>query len=76
LIATNLFRVFAENDASLVEINPLVVTNEKYLVAADGKIILDDNALYRHVDLELCATSMKNRRKKTSAQSWFVLRQA
>lgn len=52
-IAMNLFRVFAENDASLVEINPLVVTNEKHLVAADGKIILDDNALYRHIDLEL-----------------------
>lgn len=52
-IAINLYRVFAENDASLVEINPLVVTAEKSLVAADGKIILDDNALYRHVDLEL-----------------------
>lgn len=53
LIAMNLYRVFAENDASLVEINPLVVTAEKSLVAADGKIILDDNALYRHIDLEL-----------------------
>ncbi len=52
-IAMNLYRVFVENDASLVEINPLVVTAEKRLVAADGKIILDDNALYRHTDLEI-----------------------
>ncbi len=52
-IAMNLYCVFVENDASLVEINPLVITNEKYLVAADGKIILDDNSLYRHIDLEL-----------------------
>lgn len=52
-IAQNLSRVFTENDASLVEINPLVVTAENRLVAADGKIILDDNALYRHMDLEV-----------------------
>jgi succinyl-CoA synthetase beta subunit len=52
-IAMNLYCVFVENDASLVEINPLVVTSDNYLVAADGKIILDDNALYRHTDLEL-----------------------
>jgi succinyl-CoA synthetase beta subunit len=36
----------------LAEINPLVVTAEGRLVAADGKIVLDDNALYRHLDLE------------------------
>jgi len=51
-IAQNLYRVFVDSDASLVEINPLVVTDEKRLLAADGKIILDDNALYRHTDLE------------------------
>jgi succinyl-CoA synthetase beta subunit len=51
-IAQNLYRVFVENDASLVEINPLVITGDNRLLAADGKIILDDNALYRHTDLE------------------------
>ena len=51
-VAQNLYRVFVENDASLVEINPLVITGENRLLAADGKIILDDNALYRHADLE------------------------
>ncbi len=51
-IATGLYRVFVDTDASLAEINPLVVTAENKLIAADGKIVLDDNALYRHADLE------------------------
>jgi succinyl-CoA synthetase beta subunit len=51
-IALALYRVFLETDASLVEINPLVVTAENKLIAADGKIVVDDNALYRHSYLE------------------------
>ena len=51
-IATGLYRAFVDVDASLAEINPLVVTGEGRLIAADGKIVLDDNALYRHLDLE------------------------
>jgi succinyl-CoA synthetase beta subunit len=51
-IALNLYRVFVETDASLAEINPLVVTAENTLVAADGKIVVDDNALFRHAALE------------------------
>jgi len=51
-IATGLYRTFVDVDASLAEINPLVVTGEGKLIAADGKIVLDDNALYRHPDLE------------------------
>lgn len=51
-IATGLYRAFVATDASLAEINPLVVTDENKLIAADGKIVLDDNALYRHPDLE------------------------
>ncbi|MBI5300593.1 MAG: ADP-forming succinate--CoA ligase subunit beta [Chloroflexi bacterium] len=51
-IATGLYRAFVDVDASLAEINPLVVTGEGKLIAADGKIVLDDNALYRHPDLE------------------------
>ncbi len=46
-----LYRLFVESDASLVEINPLVVTPNGELVALDAKINLDDNALYRHPDL-------------------------
>ena len=50
-IAQGLYRCFLEADASLAEINPLVINGEKKLVALDGKIVLDDNALYRHPDL-------------------------
>ena len=52
-IAAALYRVFVENDASLAEINPLFVTQDDRLVAADGKLIVDDNALFRHSDLAL-----------------------
>ena len=46
----NVFRVFKEQDASLVEINPLVVTSDGGLLALDAKLNLDDNALFRHRD--------------------------
>lgn len=48
LITQNLYRVFSSVDATLAEINPLVITNENRLIALDGKIIADDNALFRH----------------------------
>jgi len=44
------YKAFLENDASLIEINPLAVTKEGELVALDVKMIVDDNALYRHPD--------------------------
>ncbi len=50
-IASGLYRVFIENDASLAEINPLFITQDDHLIAADGKLVLDDNALFRHPDL-------------------------
>ena len=43
--------VYTETDATLAEINPLVITKDKRLVAVDGKMMIDDNALYRHTDL-------------------------
>ena len=46
-----LYRTFLETDASLVEINPLIVTGEGKLVALDAKMAFDDNALYRHKDI-------------------------
>jgi len=50
-VADGLWRVFVENDATLVEINPLVITKEKRLIALDGKMVIDDNALFRHPDI-------------------------
>ncbi len=46
-----LYRAFLETDASLAEINPLIVTGDGKLVALDAKMAFDDNALYRHKDL-------------------------
>jgi succinyl-CoA synthetase beta subunit len=47
----SLYRAFIETDASLAEINPLVLTGEGKLVALDAKMNFDDNALYRHKDI-------------------------
>jgi succinyl-CoA synthetase beta subunit len=47
-----LYRAFMENDASLVEINPLVVTKQGDILALDAKMNFDANALYRHSDIE------------------------
>lgn len=50
-IVKGLYQTFIDTDASLAEINPLVITGEEKLLAVDGKIVLDDNALYRHPNL-------------------------
>lgn len=50
-VMQGLYRLFVENDVSLVEINPLVVTGSDELLAVDAKLNLDDNALFRHADL-------------------------
>ena len=50
-IAAGLWRVFSESDATLAEVNPLVITKDGRLIALDGKMIIDDNALYRHPEL-------------------------
>ena len=50
-IATGLADCFDACDASLAEINPLVITGEGALLAVDGKMLIDDNSLYRHPDL-------------------------
>ena len=48
----NLYRLFVARDCSLVEINPLVVTEENSIVALDAKIDIDSNGLYRQKNLE------------------------
>jgi len=50
-IAHGLWRAYSENDATLAEINPLVITGDNRLLALDGKMLIDDNALFRHTDL-------------------------
>jgi succinyl-CoA synthetase beta subunit len=50
-IAQGLYEAFLSCDASLAEINPLVITGAGKLLAVDGKMLLDDNALFRHFEL-------------------------
>ena len=50
-IATALYRLYIEKDASLVEVNPLIVTKAGHLVALDAKINIDANAVFRHPDV-------------------------
>jgi succinyl-CoA synthetase beta subunit len=50
-VARGLFRCYMDSDATLAEINPLIVTSRGDLMAVDGKMVLDDNALFRHPDL-------------------------
>lgn len=51
-IIQKLYRLFIETDASLAEINPLVITDEDKLIAVDAKMTFDDNALYRQPDIQ------------------------
>ena len=52
-LCKGLYEAFIKMDASLIEINPLVLTKDNHLVLMDAKVSLDDNALARHKDLEL-----------------------
>ena len=47
----SIFKTFIEKDATLIEINPLVLTKDQKLICLDAKINFDDNALYRHEDI-------------------------
>lgn len=50
-IARSLWQAYQDCDATLAEINPLVITADKQLIALDGKMLIDDNALYRQTTL-------------------------
>lgn len=52
-VVMGLYEVFRKYDAELVEINPLMITKEGAIIAADGKISLDDNSLYRHDQFQM-----------------------
>ena len=64
-IANGLYLVFLDTDASLAEINPLVVTGEGKLLAVDGKIVADDNGLFRHPDI----AAMRDADEQTSSET-------
>lgn len=65
----NLYRLFMEKDASLAEINPLVLTKEGQLKAIDAKMTFDNNALYRHPDVAELNEPTEDEKKELYAKS-------
>lgn len=69
-LLTGLAKMFAERDLSLVEINPLVVTNTGDLLCLDGKINVDDNALYRQPELMEMRDASQEDERENRAKEW------
>ena len=63
-------KMFVEKDLSLVEINPLVVTDEGQLICLDGKINIDDNALYRQKDIFAMRDKSQEDERENRAKEW------
>lgn len=76
-IFTKLYRVFVETDASLVEVNPLIITGTDDVMALDAKVNFDDNALFRHKDIvelrDLDEEDPKERAAKDADLSYVAL---
>ena len=66
-LARGLYRLFVEKDCSLVEINPLAVDGEGNLIAADAKVNFDDNALFRHPDIQALRDVHEEEPRETEA---------
>lgn len=64
--------MFIQNDLSLLEINPLVVTKEGKLLCLDGKVTIDDNALYRHVELRSMRDTSQEDERENRAHDWSL----
>lgn len=69
-ILMNLYKMFVELDLSLLEINPLVLTKSGTLVCLDGKINIDDNALYRQPLLQEMRDPAQEDERENRAQQW------
>lgn len=69
-LLSGLARLFIEKDLALVEINPLVVTKEGDLLCLDGKINVDDNALYRQTELMEMRDASQEDERENRAKEW------
>ena len=65
-----LYRMFVDTDASLVEINPLVILKDGGVVALDAKVTFDENALYRHKDLLEYRDLAEEEPREIQAKEW------
>jgi succinyl-CoA synthetase beta subunit len=71
-LMTNLYKLFIDKDCSLAEINPLVVTAEEKLLALDAKLNFDDNALYRHKDIQELQDKEQEEPLEVQAHDWGI----
>jgi len=69
VIFQKLYKLLIESDASLAEINPLVLTKEGAIMAIDAKMTFDDNALYRHPKIAALNEPTEEEKKELSAKS-------
>jgi succinyl-CoA synthetase beta subunit len=69
-ILMGLGKLFKENDLSLLEINPLVITKQGNLLCLDGKINIDDNALYRQPGLRSMRDTTQEDERENRARDW------
>lgn len=67
-VLNGLYKLFIEKDASLVEINPLILDGNEKLIALDAKINVDDNALFRHKDIVALHDPSQENEKELQAQ--------
>ncbi len=65
-----LYDIFTENDANLIEINPLIITGQNEIMALDGKIDFDDNALYRNETIASLRDIAQEDEKERSASEY------
>lgn len=69
-LLTGLGKMFVENDLALLEINPLVITKQGNLLCLDGKITIDDNALYRLPKLRGMRDTTQEDERENRARDW------
>lgn len=67
-----LYNAFIDNDCSLVEINPLIITNDGAVLALDAKMNFDDNALFRHPDIEKMHDPTEEDPTELEAKKWGI----
>jgi len=71
-LMTNLYKLFIDKDCSLAEINPMVITTDEKLLALDAKLNFDDNALYRHKDIQELQDKEQEEPLEIQARDWGI----
>jgi succinyl-CoA synthetase beta subunit len=69
-LLTALGKLFIDKDLSLIEVNPLVITGKGDLICLDGKINVDDNAVYRHSDIGELRDQTQEDERENRAKEW------